>query len=76
MLRLPKHEQRGELLGSQLMTKKVKQHKPGSIADLKDQLENVENKLRAEMSWFREEIAPLKNKQRQLLHEIEKLTDG
>ncbi len=55
------------------MTKKVKQHKPGSIADLKDQLENVENKLRAEMSWFREEIAPLKNKQRQLLDEIAKL---
>ena len=57
------------------MTKKLKQqkYKPGSIADLKDQLQNVENKLRAEMSWFREEIAPLKNKQRQLLHEIEKL---
>ena len=58
------------------MTKKVKQHKPGSIGDLKEQLTNVENKLRAEMSWFRDEIAPLKNKQRQLLHEIEKLTDG
>ena len=72
MLRLPKHEQRGEFLGSQHMTKKPK-YKPGSIADLKDQLQNVENKLRAEMSWFREEIAPLKNKQRQLLHEIEKL---
>ena len=57
------------------MTKKIKQqkYKPGSIADLKDQLQYVENKLRAEMSWFREEIAPLKNKQRQLLHEIEKL---
>ena len=57
------------------MTKKIKQqkYKPGSIADLKDQLQNVENKLRAEMSWFREEIAPLTNKQRQLLHEIEKL---
>ena len=57
------------------MTKKIKQqkYKPGSIADLKDQLQNVENKLRAEMSWFREEIAPLKNKQRQLQHEIEKL---
>ena len=56
------------------MSKKEKQkYKPGSIADLKDQLQNVENKLRAEMSWFREEIAPLKNKQRQLQHEIEKL---
>ncbi len=56
------------------MTKKVKpKYKPGSIADLKDQLENVEYKLRAEMSWFREEIAPLKNKQRQLLDEIAKL---
>ena len=55
------------------MTKKIKQqkYKPGSINDLKEQLENVENKLRAEMSWFRDEIAPLKNKQRQLLHEIE-----
>ena len=60
------------------MTKKVKQqkYKPGSINDLKEQLENVENKLRAEMSWFRDEIAPLKNKQRQLLPENEKLTDG
>ena len=60
------------------MTKKIKQqkYKPGSIADLKDQLQNVENKLRAEMSWFRDEIAPLKNKQRQLQYEIEKLTDG
>ena len=60
------------------MTKKVKQqkYKPGSINDLKEQLENVENKLRAEMSWFRDEIAPLKNKQRQLQHEIKKLTDG
>ena len=50
------------------MTKKIKQqkYKPGSINDLKEQLENVENKLRAEMSWFRDEIAPLKNKQRQL----------
>ena len=54
------------------MIKKQK-YKHGSINDLKEQLENVENKLRAEMSWFREEIAPLKNKQRQLLHEIEKL---
>ena len=60
------------------MTKKLKQqkYKPGSINDLKEQLENVENKLRAEMSWFRDEIAPLKNKQRQLLDAIEKLTDG
>ena len=33
------------------MTKKVKQqkYKPGSINDLKEQLENVENKLRAEI---------------------------
>ena len=60
------------------MSKKVKQqkYKPGSINDLKEQLENVENKLRAEMSWFRNEIAPIKNKQRQLMNEIEKLTDG
>ena len=60
------------------MTRKLKQqkYKPYSIKDLEEQLENVENKLRAEMRWFRDEIAPLKNKQRQLQHEIEKLTDG
>ena len=60
------------------MTKEVKKKKvkKSLLNDLKDQLENVENKLRAEFSWFREEIAPLKNKQKQLLNEIEKLTDG
>ena len=60
------------------MTKKEKQKqvKLGSKRDLEDQLENVENKLRAEMNWFREEIAPLKNKIRQLQHELQKFKDG
>ena len=60
------------------MTKQVKQKniKLGSRKDLEDQLENVENKLRAEMSWFREEIAPLRNKQRQLIEQLKKFNDG
>ena len=59
------------------MTKEVKKKKVkrSLLNDLKDKLENVENKLNAEISWFKEEIASLKNKQRQLLHEIEKLAD-
>ena len=52
---------------------KQKQIKPGSKKDLEDQLENVENKLRAEMNWFREEIAPLKNKQRELTRKIQEM---
>ena len=55
---------------------KQKQIKLGSKKDLEDQLENVENKLRAEMNWFREEIAPLKNKIRQLQQELSKFKDG
>ena len=60
------------------MTKKEKQKqvKLGSKKDLEDQLENVENKLRAEMNWFRNEIAPLKNKIRQLQFELSKFKDG
>ena len=60
------------------MTKEVKQKwvKLGSKKDLEDQLENVENKLSAEMNWFREEIASLKNKMQQLQHELQKFKDG
>ena len=41
------------------MTKKIKQqkYKPGSINDLKEQLENVENKLRAEMSKISQKLS-------------------
>ena len=39
---------------------------------LEDELEQVENKLRAEMTWFRNEIKPLKDRQKELLKEIEK----
>jgi len=57
------------------MTKETKQKliKPGSKKDLENQLENVENKIRAEMNWFREEIAPLKNKQRELTRKIQEM---
>ena len=39
---------------------------------LQDELEHVENKLRTEMNWFRQEIQPLKTKQRELLQELKK----
>ena len=39
---------------------------------LQDELEQVEYKLRTEMSWFRQEIQPLKIKQRELLQELKK----
>ena len=57
------------------MTKETKTTRvmPGTKKDLENQLENVENKLRAEMNWFREEIAPLKNKQRELTRKIQEL---
>ena len=57
------------------MTKEVKTKKvkKSLLNDLKDQLENVENKLRAEFSWFREEIAPLKNKQRELTRKLQEM---
>ena len=46
---------------------------PGTKQDLENQLENVENKIRAEMNWFREEIAPLKNKQRELIKKLQEM---
>ena len=57
------------------MTKETKKTRvmPGTKKDLENQLENVENKLRAEMNWFREEIAPLKNKQRELTRKIQEM---
>ena len=39
---------------------------------LQDELEQVEYKLRTEMSWFRQEIQHLKTKQRELLQELKK----
>ncbi len=39
---------------------------------LQDELEQVEYKLRTEMNWFRQEIQPLKTKQRELLQELKK----
>ena len=39
---------------------------------LQDELEQVEYKLRTEMSWFGQEIQPLKTKQRELLQELKK----
>ena len=57
------------------MTKETKQTRvmPGTKKDLENQLENVENKLRAEMNWFREEIAPLKSKQRELIKKLQEM---
>ena len=57
------------------MTKETKKTRimPGTKKDLENQLENVENKLRAEMNWFREEIAPLKSKQRELIAKLKEM---
>ncbi len=57
------------------MTKEDKKVRimPGTKKDLENQLENVENKIRAEMSWFREEIAPLKSKQRELQKKLQEM---
>ena len=49
-----------------------KQQKKTRTKELQDELERVENKLRAEMAWFRNEIKPLKDRQREILDEIEK----
>ena len=37
---------------------------------LQDELEQVEYKLNCEMNWFRQEIAPLKNRKKELLEEL------
>ena len=51
----------------------MKKQKPKTRSkELQDELERVENKLRAEMAWFRNEIKPLKDRQREILDEIEK----
>jgi|TARA_A100001388_G_C28738888_1_gene485737 hypothetical protein len=41
---------------------------------LQDELDQVEYKLNCEMTWFRQEIAPLKNRKKELLEELNKLT--
>ncbi len=41
---------------------------------LQDELEQVEYKLNCEMNWFRQEIAPLKNRKRELLEKLKNLT--
>ena len=41
---------------------------------LQDELDKVEYKLNCEMSWFRKEIAPLKDRKRELLEELKNLT--
>tara|TARA_R100000388_G_C7193388_1_gene134631 strand:- start:427 stop:570 length:144 start_codon:yes stop_codon:yes gene_type:complete len=41
---------------------------------LQDELDQVEYKLNCEMNWFRQEIAPLKNRKRELLDELKNLT--
>ena len=43
---------------------------PGSKKALEQELEQIEDKLRAEMTWFRGEIQPLKDKQRELLERL------
>ena len=49
-----------------------KQQPKTRTKELQDELERVENKLRAEMAWFRNEIKPLKDRQREILDEIQK----
>ena len=41
---------------------------------LQDELEQVEYKLNCEMNWFRQEIALLKNRKRELLEELKNLS--
>tara|TARA_A100001388_G_scaffold235729_1_gene189482 strand:- start:371 stop:511 length:141 start_codon:yes stop_codon:yes gene_type:complete len=40
---------------------------------LQDELEQLEYKLNCEMTWFRQEIAPLKDRKREILEELKKL---
>ena len=49
-----------------------KQQPKTRIKELQDELERVEYKLRSEMAWFRKEIKPLKDRQREILDEISK----
>ena len=41
---------------------------------LQDELEQLEYKIACEMNWFRQEIAPLKNRKRELLEELKNLS--
>ena len=49
-----------------------KQQPKTRTKELQDELERVEYKLTSEMAWFRNEIKPLKDRQREILDEIEK----
>tara|TARA_B100000242_G_C42885856_1_gene411034 strand:+ start:538 stop:708 length:171 start_codon:yes stop_codon:yes gene_type:complete len=49
-----------------------KQQPKTRTKELQDELERVEYKLRCEMAWFRKEIQPLKDQQRELLKELDK----
>jgi len=41
---------------------------------LQDELEQVEHKIYCEMNWFRQEIAPLKNRKKEILEELKELS--
>tara|TARA_S200000501_G_C20760264_1_gene715794 strand:- start:694 stop:840 length:147 start_codon:yes stop_codon:yes gene_type:complete len=41
---------------------------------LEQELEQVDYKINCEMTWFRNEIAPLKNRKKELLEELKELT--
>tara|TARA_B100001057_G_C22458010_1_gene797704 strand:- start:503 stop:646 length:144 start_codon:yes stop_codon:yes gene_type:complete len=37
---------------------------------LEDELEQIEYKINCELTWFRNELAPLKTRKRQILEEL------
>ena len=41
---------------------------------LQDELEQIEHKIECEMRWFRQELAPLKNRKKDILEELKELT--
>ena len=41
---------------------------------LQDELEQIEHKLECEMRWFRQEIASLKSRKKDILDELNELT--
>ena len=40
---------------------------------LQDELNQLDCKINSELIWFRQEIAPLKNRKRQILEELQEL---
>jgi len=40
---------------------------------LKDELEQIEYKIACEMTWFRQEIKPLKDRKSQIIEELKEL---